>query len=367
MIRWNGSQFVRTGEQVPSILEQYRISDFLEWHQQKRLELNPHFQRGSVWSPAARTYLIDTILRSFPIPKVYLRTRIDVKSKKSVREVVDGQQRLRAILDFAEDKFALTKRAEEFAGLQYSTLTQEMKQAFLEFPIAVDQLMNAKDSEVLEVFARLNSYTVPLNPPELRHARYQGDFKWLVHRASQSRSDFWERFGVLSVHNRVRMEDDSLTAEMFGVLIEGVADGGQAKIDGLYKRNEDSCDPGVMNRFDSVMNIIERDLAPALSETPLLKPPHLLMIFAAVACVTVGIPRGQLTEMEMDHPGKIGPDLGRVRENLLTLGSVIAREEPPIGTYAEFWLHSRRSTQRIASRRVRFPFFTKAMSSEHAM
>jgi hypothetical protein len=117
--------FVPSRNWMPSILEQYRVSDFLEWHQKKALILNPDFQRGDVWSPAAKTFLIDTILRKLPIPKVYLRTNVDVVSKKSIREVVDGQQRLRAILNFAEDKFALTKRASEYAGKKYSTLTPE--------------------------------------------------------------------------------------------------------------------------------------------------------------------------------------------------------------------------------------------------
>jgi len=155
---------------MPSLLEQYRISDFLDWHKEKRLELNPDFQRGSVWTPAARTFLIDTILRQLPIPKVYLRTKINVTTKKSIREVVDGQQRLRAILDFAEDKFALSKRASEFSGKKYSTLTEAEQEIFLSYPIAVDQLVNASTDDVLEVFARLNSYTVTLNGPEKRHA-----------------------------------------------------------------------------------------------------------------------------------------------------------------------------------------------------
>src|ERR1017187_2536928 len=120
---------------MPSILEQYRISDFVEWHKQKRLDLNPDFQRGSVWSPAARTFLIDTILRQLPVPKVYLRTKIDVVTKHAIREVVDGQQRMRAILDFANDGFALSKRAGEFFGLKYSTMTVEQQEHFLSYPI----------------------------------------------------------------------------------------------------------------------------------------------------------------------------------------------------------------------------------------
>src|SRR5690349_3820949 len=121
---------------MSSILEQYRISDFLEWDHDKRLILNPHFQRGSVWSPDARIYLIDTILRQLPIPKIYMRTTIDPRTKRSIREVVDGQQRLRAIIDFTNDLFSLSKRAAEFAGLKFSTLDGELQEKFLTYPLA---------------------------------------------------------------------------------------------------------------------------------------------------------------------------------------------------------------------------------------
>src|SRR5258708_39355957 len=81
---------------MPSILEQYRISDFVEWNRQKALEINTDFQRGNVWKPAARTMLIDTILRQLPIPKVYLRSQVNVRTQKAVREIVDkGDLRLR--------------------------------------------------------------------------------------------------------------------------------------------------------------------------------------------------------------------------------------------------------------------------------
>jgi len=56
---------------MAEILEQFRITDFLDWNRQKALEINREFQRRSVWTPAARSYLIDTILRKFPIPKIY--------------------------------------------------------------------------------------------------------------------------------------------------------------------------------------------------------------------------------------------------------------------------------------------------------
>ena len=180
-----------------AVPQQYRISDFLEWNEKKQLELNPYFQRRNVWTEQARVFLIDTILRRMPMPKVFVRTRVDLATQRSFREVVDGQQRLRAIFDFAGDRMVLTRRAGEYAGHRYSTLDPEAQESFLSYPIAVDQLINASDSDVLEVFARLNSYTLSLTAAELRHAKFQGNFKWAVHAASQHWDRLWSEFRVV--------------------------------------------------------------------------------------------------------------------------------------------------------------------------
>jgi hypothetical protein len=351
---------------MPSILEQYHIADFVEWEKQKALEINPDFQRGSVWKPAARTMLIDTILRQFPIPKVYLRTKINVRTQKSIREIVDGQQRIRAILDFADNKFALTSRALEFKGMRYSALTEEQKSTFLGYAIAVDQLLNAGDEEVLEVFARLNSYTVSLNGAEKRHAKFQGDFKFAIRDTSRRWSGFWKDYKVLSTHQRVRMQDDALTAEMVGALLEGVRDGGDPKIWALYKKYDPIFDNTYIAKFDTVLKYIVDNLAETLQGTALLNPPHLLTLFSAVAFVLIGIPDGDLKPDELDGlPRAMLDDLVRVRENLYLLADVISMEDEPEPPLMPFWKASHSSTQRIASRRVRFPFYVRALGSNN--
>ena len=347
---------------MPTLLEQYRISDFLDWHRQHRLVLSPDFQRGNVWTPAARSYLIDTILRQLPMPKIYLRTTIDLRTKASVREVVDGQQRLRAIIDFANDKFALTKRASEFAGLRYSTLSAELQQVFLEYPIAVGQLLNASNGDVLEVFARLNSYSVQLNPAEKRHAKYHGDFKWAIRNASRRWSVLWDTYGIVSPRERVRMLDDSLMAEMFGILIEGVRDGGQTSINGLYNRHDASFDADgeVPRAIDQILQFTVSNLADDFVDTPLLKAPHFLMLFAALAHAIRGIPPGDLGD---DLPSRIPEalsDLTTTRSNLQQLASVIDADEQPIG-FERFWRASKSSTQRISSRRVRLVVYYQSL------
>jgi hypothetical protein len=65
----------------------YSVNDFREWHNRKELELQPKFQRRSVWSDKARSYLIDSIVRGKPIPKIFIRQDIDPKTIRTVREV----------------------------------------------------------------------------------------------------------------------------------------------------------------------------------------------------------------------------------------------------------------------------------------
>ena len=137
--------------------DNYTISDFIEWNSHKQLKLDPEFQRGSVWSDAAKVYLIDTVLKDLRIPQVYFRTKLDTLTQSTVREIVDGQQRLRAILSFAGNKIRLTSKSPDFNGETYKTLPDDVKTRFLSYRIPVVQLINASDSDVLEVFARLNS------------------------------------------------------------------------------------------------------------------------------------------------------------------------------------------------------------------
>jgi len=344
---------------VSSDLQQYTIADFLEWHEKRQLELNPEFQRGSVWPLAARTYLIDTILRRLPIPKIYLRTRVDLETKRSFREVVDGQQRLRAIIDFANNRFALGSRAGEYATRRYADLLPEEQERFLSYAIAVEQLINANNADVLEVFSRLNSYTVPVNPPELRHAKYQGEFKWAVHEMSQRWAVLWEEFRVVGQRDAVRLLSDSLIAEMFGVVIEGVRDGGQPKISALYDRIDKGYERGEADEtVDRVLSYLTTDLQDVLRETSISNAPHFLMLFAAAAHILHGIPDGDLDTLPPRVPLAPTPDVvGRLYE----IADVLGSDEPPKGA-TPFWSASNASTQRIASRKTRFPVYVAALS-----
>ena len=348
---------------VASTLQTYTVSDFLEWHRQKTLVLNPYFQRRSVWSAEAKSFLIDTILRGMPMPKLYLRTNIDPRNNKTIREVVDGQQRLRAIMEFRANSFKLQRRAGEYAGLTFDTLNDEQRIDFLKYQLGVDQLINATDEDVLEVFARLNSYTISLNAAEKRHARYQGDFKWAVFECSRKWKVFWEQYKVVTVQQRVRMADDALVAEFFQTILDGPSEGGEASLNRLYARMEKAFDDqqAVTSSVDRVLRRIDKELSEAVTGS-LAKAPHFLMLFMAVAHATVGLKPGLMAGDMPARPKDALADPEAAVANLSVLEGLIGLEEPPETDRAKgFWLASSSSTQRTASRRVRFPIFLEAL------
>jgi uncharacterized protein with ParB-like and HNH nuclease domain len=175
----------------------YSINDFLEWSNNKQLELSPKFQRNSVWSDNAKSYLMDTIVSGYPIPKVFIRQKLNIQTKLSVREVVDGQQRLRTILSFVRDGFKIDrKHNSKYGGLYFSQLDSvdpEIQGIILNYEISTDLLVNMADADVLDVFGRLNSYAVILNEQEKINSNHFGPFKTLGDRLAHKYNDFWLR------------------------------------------------------------------------------------------------------------------------------------------------------------------------------
>ena len=341
--------------------DQYPISDLLAWMNEKTLVLNTDFQRRSIWPPSARVYLVDSILRDRPMPNIYIRTKTDLKTRRGYREVVDGQQRLRAINDFATDKLQLTSAAKEFAGKTYSTLDDEYKTTFLEYTIGVVQLFNISDTDVLDVFHRINAYGLRLNPQETRHGQYQGKFRNAVIEASKRWATLWDTYRIVGLRNRVRMADDELMASMLGVILEGVTDGGQRITNRLYDRYDGKLPPSAIRKLDGTIGFLLKELSPIL-ETGLARAPHFLMLFAAVAHALFAIPNGDMGDDMPVRDVSALSDLDMAGANLGTLADILQSPSDSIPTHLfPFRLASAGTTQRIRSRRIRFPGLYRAL------
>ncbi len=349
---------------MSSVPQTYTISDFIEWSSKKQLVLAPDFQRGSVWSPSAKIFLIDTILNDLPMPQVFFRTKIDAALQSTVREVVDGQQRLRSILEFASGKIRLTSKAPKYKGKTYADLDIADQERFLSYKVPVVQLINATDADVLEVFARLNSYSVKVTPAELRHAEYSEPVKWAIYDATRDWSDLWNIYGVVSTRDSVRLKNTSVMAEMFMILDVGYSDAGEANINKYYrlrKIKEEAFFKPLRDRLDKTIKLIINHLGEDFADTTFFDAPNFLALFAAVAYLRGWLPAGRVTQDLNIEPQSIDWDGGA--ETLAAIAQSIDDEDDK-QVHASFVNATASSTHRVASRKVRFQAIVGALATD---
>jgi hypothetical protein len=188
-----------------------------------QLVLATEFQRNSVWPKAAKAYLLDTILTDRPIPYLYFRRSISAQTGRSQYEVIDGQQRLRAILEFLDDGFALTEsKNRALKGKYFSDLRQDHKADVLSYDLYVEELTGYSDADITEMFVRMNRYVVKLSPQEIRHAKFSGKFKDFTEAIGEW--PFWKEQRVFTALQLRRMRAVEFAAEVVILLIEGPQD-----------------------------------------------------------------------------------------------------------------------------------------------
>ncbi|MBP0466711.1 DUF262 domain-containing protein [Roseomonas sp. PWR1] len=183
------------------------------------LELRPPFQRNPVWTDKQKSYLIDTILQGYPIPEIYMQEYSDATGNQTY-VIVDGQQRIRACLDFISGRYALT--AEEvpgFAGLRFEELSESQKKTIFNYSFVVRKMPEVPDPELRSIFQRLNRNVVALNKQELRHATYWGEF--LESIESIAEDNRWADFGVFTPNDFRRMLDIEFISEISIAYLHG--------------------------------------------------------------------------------------------------------------------------------------------------
>lgn len=235
----------------------YPISDIRDWSNNGRLEIQPDFQRKEVWNKSAKIFLIDTILRNIPMPKIFLQAVI--RAQDTYRVVIDGQQRLTAILGYLRDEYALEAPCDaSYIGKKFSELTSEDQDAILNYKIDVNEIRNANAQMVNDIYSRVNKYTVQLNKQELRRADFPGAFLNLSEELAGI--EFFDENRVFTVANSKRMGDVEYTSELLAMLLSGPQEKKET-LDDFYQRfarwNEDD-QAAVKSRFLEVVSDLKK-------------------------------------------------------------------------------------------------------------
>lgn len=343
----------------PQDPRKYSINDFRDWDSRGELRLNPQFQRRSVWSPKARSFLIDTILRHLPIPMIYLRQELDLASKKTMREVVDGQQRLRAVLDFLNGSFAISRaHNQQYGGKRFQDLPPTVQRKFLQYPFAVDVLEGATDSEILHIFARLNTYTVTLKPQEKLNAEFFGVFKQFVFALAREHLTFWRKNKILSDKEIMRMADARLTSELVVTMLHGLQDTAKVLRKYYLKYDEVLPDAGrIRKRFNGIVDRIAQIFGDGLAATAYAKSPLFYSLFCVLYDAEYGLPNS--THSSIVVPSRKYPD---VASALIGLAQYLDEDEPP-ADFVRFVNACKQQTNNIKPRKIRHTFMRRALRS----
>jgi uncharacterized protein DUF262 len=274
----------------------YSVRDFEEWDDRGELVLAPKFQRRDVWNPKAKSYLIDTIIRGKPIPKLYMRQSVVPAGRRTTREIVDGQQRLRAVLSFIKDGFKLSRaHHKEFGGHVFSELDTTTQKDILKYEFVVDLLQDMPDREVYDLFARINTFSEKLRPQELRNAQWFGDFKSCVYELAISFNSFVEANSVFTAKQVLRMAEAEFISELLLAMEEGPREGKKSVIDKAYADYDDKFPNRERHekRFVEVIDAIGAIGGDELAHLRFRATKLLYPLFCAVYHMKYGMPRVQ--------------------------------------------------------------------------
>jgi len=328
----------------------FSVNDLYTWWGNGELELSPYFQRRKVWSPQAQSYLIDTILSGYPIPAIQIRQKIDVDKQTTIREVVDGQQRLNAIFEFLAGRLRiLPSQSEQYGGHRYDDLADEDKSQFLDYELPVAMLSGASETDVLSVFARLNSYTITLNAQEKLNAKYFGLFKQAAYALGAEHSAFWLKHNILTRQQILRMAEAELASELLVAMLLGLTDR-RTQIDPTYKRLDDSFPERdtMVERFRAMIDVIEQTLGEVLRETAFRRRPLFYSLFCTYYDFRFGLPE----EANGHKPRPVRAEKDQLLRTIWRLDEQLQVEEPE-PAYLRFREASLRQTDGIGPRRIR--------------
>jgi Protein of unknown function DUF262 len=218
------------------------ISNFYEDHAAKKYNMEPAYQRRSIWSTEKKSFFIDSILKNLPIPPIFLRVKLNEETGRTSYEVIDGKQRLTSILGYIENEFPCSSDQddniadENLAGKYFSELSSAdlvgYKKQFWTYALPIEYI-DVDDNKVIDsIFDRLNRNGEPLNGQELRHSQYY-DSPLLQLSYELLKNPFWN--ARLEITDRSRMEDVEFISELVLTIIQtGEFTSTSTVLDSLY-------------------------------------------------------------------------------------------------------------------------------------
>lgn len=263
-------------ESIPS--NSVKIIDLYNKIDSETLDTSPNFQRKLVWKKQHKYSFIETILMNYPFPEVYIASsEMDVEHLKSKEIVVDGKQRLTAIVEYI-------KGINDFENQQkippFISLSIDEKREFLNYLVTVKDLKDIGLVKIKEIFQRINSTEYALNANERINAQYgDGEFAVFCKQIVDSNynvtinetdivlnaeikaelNSFFIDYDVFNDNDKSRMFDVQYIMLIVSTFLEGEYYGRSSKV------NE------YLEKYNSVFEMNEKSLSLLLASIRIIK------------------------------------------------------------------------------------------------
>lgn len=219
--------------------ETWTIKDLYDKYEADNLDLNPPYQRNEIWSLRSKRDLLDSIQKKYPLPAFFIYER-----EKNDFEMVDGQQRSRAIFGYIKNIFSDSQK----------NLFDEDNQEFWDYKIPVIKIAKMDDPGIIEdLYTRINKLGMKLNRPELKKAEYFGT-NFLKLSEELAADEEFEELNLFTAHSINRMNDLDFITELLALLKFGITDK-KKKADDLFDKDIDDDEyEQLKGQFKSVLN-----------------------------------------------------------------------------------------------------------------
>jgi hypothetical protein len=308
---------------------------------------------------------MDTVAKGLPVPLIFLREKVESGTLELTREVVDGQQRLYTLISYIEpsllsksfdpsrDSFDIEKvHNPEMADKSFRQLKEKTRRRILDYQFSVHVLpADAEDTDVLEIFARMNATGVKLNSQELRNARFYGHFKNLMYTLAYEQLQRWKSWSILSESEIARMLEVEDTSDLVITMLSGIYSKNKNIIDKCYKTYEKEFRFGkeVSSRFRTVMDAIDRTLGSFIANTAFSRRTLFYTLFVFCYDLMYGI------ESRLDRSKRARPLPKKLAQTIRVADQLISEGDLDEETAKAL----RGATSHIGTRRTRHAFLTK--------
>lgn len=205
-------------------LSEWTIKDLISLYENKKLNLNPPYQRNDIWSPSAKKKLIDSIQMGYPLPAFFLH-----KKKGGKYDMVDGQQRTRTILGYTKEVFPDLKK-EYFEETDKDYFLNKYKLVVVIIEDDIDE------NSMRDFYYRVNKYGTVLNRPEIIKAEYFGSrLHTLVEKLADSPE--FQSLKLFTDPSLKRMNDFDFIAELLTLIKCGITEK-KISVDNLYEEED---------------------------------------------------------------------------------------------------------------------------------